>query len=177
MVLWVTGLPGSGKSAITEALKKELTDVVVLRVDEIRKFLTPEPTYSDIERDLVYKSLTYTALKLFENGHNVIIDATANLRKWREYAKKMISSFGEIYIKCPVDICAKREESRTESYGAPSGIYEKAKQGWPVPGVNVPYEEPLEPVVIINSDKTSIQDAVLTIIDSMKKLGYGGVNE
>ncbi|MCX8069004.1 MAG: adenylyl-sulfate kinase, partial [Thermodesulfovibrionales bacterium] len=134
-----------------------------------RQMCIRDRTYSDIERDLVYKALTYTALKLYSNGHNVLIDATANLRKWREFAKEKIPHFREIYIRCPVEICMRREESREESFGAPSGIYQKAKEGWPVPGVNVPYEEPLNPLVIVDSDIISIKDGVKMIIDAIKR--------
>src|SRR5512140_183331 len=84
IVIWITGLPGSGKSTLADALKELRHDFVILRMDELRKIVTPEPTYSGPERDLVYRSLVYLAGKLAECGHHVIIDATGNMKKWRE---------------------------------------------------------------------------------------------
>jgi adenylylsulfate kinase-like enzyme len=53
-----------------------------------------------------------------------------------------------------------REQQRQQSHGAPRNIYKKGEKGWPVPGVNAPYEEPLDPDIIIDTGKTTVQDAV-----------------
>ena len=73
-------MPGSGKSTLASALKERVPDAVVLRMDELRAIVTPEPDYSDRERDIVYRTIVYTAKILYGLGHTVIIDATANRR-------------------------------------------------------------------------------------------------
>ncbi len=155
--VWFTGLPGSGKTVIASRvaaiLKKEGIDVKILQLDEIRKVLTPEPKYTDDERNIVYASLTYMAKLLTEAGINVFIDATANKRKYRDAARRLIPQFGEVYIRCPLRICMEREAHRKAAF-SPKGIYEKStKTGANVPGVNVSYDEPINPIVIIDSDR------------------------
>lgn len=167
-VIWITGLPGSGKSTIAEGLKDRVENSIVLRVDEIRKFITPNPTYSEEEREIVYRALIFTALKIYEMEHMVIIDATANLRRWRDLARQCIDRFIEIYIKCPLEACISREKTRAEHFGAPTNIYEKAKLGWPVPGINVPYEEPLNPEITINSEDTMPDVAIQFILEKIR---------
>ena len=162
-VLWITGLPGSGKSTVADAVKQQHPDVIILRMDELRKIVTPVPAYSDNEREMVYRCLVYLAKTLSDLGHNVIIDATGNLRKWRDLARGMIPSFTEVYLKCSLEKCAERERQRKDTRGAPRDIYEKGKAGWPVPGVNVPYEEPLNPDVTIDTEKFSAAEAADTI--------------
>jgi len=160
MALWITGLPGSGKSSISDAVKALHPDFVILRMDELRKIVTPEPVYSDAEREIVYRSLVYLAKELADLGHNVIIDATGNLRRWRELARELIPRFAEIYLKCSIEECMQREKRRTETRSAPRDIYKKGEHGWPVPGVNVPYEEPLSPEIIVDTAQVTTQEAV-----------------
>jgi len=170
--VWFTGLPGSGKTVIASRsaaiLKNEGIDIKILQLDEIRKVLTPEPKYTDDERNIVYLSLVYMAKLLTENDVNVFIDATANKRKYRDAARSLIPQFAEIFIRCPLDICMEREAHRKAAF-SPKGIYIKAaRSGANVPGVNVPYEEPLNPIVVIDSDRMrpdmSAEKAVNAII-------------
>lgn len=169
-VYWITGIPGSGKSTIADEIKKKFPDFVIIRMDDLRKIVTPSPTYSDPERDIVYRSLVYIAKILSELGHNVIIDATANLRIWRDLARRLIPDFYEIYLKCSLSVCIERERSRIERHGAPEDIYKKGKEGWPVPGLTVPYEEPLNPEITIDTEKISVSESVKIIIDFIKGL-------
>lgn len=156
--VWFTGLPGSGKTVIASRtaaiLRNEGIDVKILQLDEIRKVLTPNPKYTDDEREIVYASLSYMAKLVVECDMNVFIDATANKRKYRDAARRLIPQFGEVYIRCPLEVCMEREAHRKAIF-SPKGIYEKsAKAGANVPGVNVAYEEPVDPIIIIDSDKT-----------------------
>ncbi len=171
-VVWITGLPGSGKSTIAEALKDPLgRDAVILRMDDLRKIVTPAPTYSEEERELLYRALVFTAKNLYENGHTVIIDATAHMRRWRTLARNVMGAYMEVYLTCSLDECRRREMERTDAHEAPKSIYKKAEEGWPVPGITVPYEEPAKPEITIDTEKTAINDAVGIIVNTLKRKG------
>lgn len=170
MVIWITGLPGSGKSALSERIKNEYPDFYILRMDELRKIATPTPTYDEKERDILYRALVFIAMTLGRLGHRVIIDATGNLRKWRELARQLIPDFKEVYLRCPIDICIKRETLRSKQYEAPKGIYQKAKEGWPVPGVLAPYEEPLNPELILDTDSMTIDEELTKVKELIEGL-------
>jgi len=155
--VWFTGIPGSGKTVIASRaatlLRNEGFNIRILQLDEIRKVLTPKPKYTDDERNIVYASLAYMAKLVTECGVNVFIDATANRRKYRDTARRLIPRFGEVFIRCPLEVAMERE-ARRKAVFSPKGIYEKsARAGANVPGVNVAYEEPVKPIVIIDSDK------------------------
>jgi adenylylsulfate kinase len=170
VTIWITGLPGSGKSALAEGLKREMPGFVILRMDELRRIATPEPTYSEVERDILYRSLVFAAKTLAELGREVIIDATGNMRKWRELAREVIPGYAEVYLRCPLEVCAEREGGRANTHAAPRGIYEKAAGGWPVPGVSVPYEEPLGPELVLDTDRVSLEDEVRETINLIERL-------
>jgi adenylylsulfate kinase len=163
--VWVTGLPGSGKSVISEAfinlLKAKETHAELLSSDALRKVMTPKPSYSLGERDTVYDTLVYVAELLTRNGVNVVIDATGNLRRYRENARKQIPCFVEVYLDCPLGVCMEREAKRRRRYHAPREIYAKAKKGRAptVPGVGQPYEKPVNPEVMIDTTKLTPEEA------------------
>ena len=168
--VWITGLPGSGKSTFADELKKNHPELVVLRMDELRKTVTPEPTYSEPERDIVYRAIVYVAGKLTELGHNVVIDATGNLKRWRELARQVIPRFAEVYLACPIELCIRREQERLETREAPKDIYRKGSSGWPVPGIAAPYEEPLSPEVVIDTEKISLREGISAIEAAIGRL-------
>lgn len=172
--VWFTGLPGSGKTAVASRtaalLKKKGIDVKILQLDEIRRVLTPAPKYTDEERDIVYASLAYMAKLLAECGVNVFIDATANRRKYRDAARKIIPQFAEVYIRCSLEVCMERE-ARRKAVFSPKGIYKKSAQtGAAVPGVNVPYEEPLKPEIVIDSDRMKPDESARMVTDAILAL-------
>ncbi|MCK7470026.1 MAG: adenylyl-sulfate kinase [Desulfomicrobium escambiense] len=111
----------------------------------------------------MYRSLVYTARILSDLGHHVIIDATGNRRQWRDFARASVSRFAEIYLRCPLDVCMAREVSRKDRHDAPPGLYRKGMDGAPVPGLQVPYEEPLNAELVIETDEVSIDDAGVLI--------------
>ena len=173
--VWVTGLPGSGKSVVSQALLKILSErnlhAQILASDNLRKILTPEPTYSLEERNMVYNTLTYIAKILTKNGVNVIIDATGNLRRYRKNARNQISRFVEAYLECPLEVCIRRETQRHETHQAPKHIYSKALQSAAstVPGIGQPYEPPIAPEITIASTEDTPQQAARKIFEMLIK--------
>jgi len=155
--IWITGLPASGKSTIARALAEKLRErgirIQILESDEMRKVFTPKPTYSEEERESFYNSMAYVGKLLVQNGVNVIFDATANRKKYRESGRNLIEKFMTVYVKCPLDICMKRD---------PKGIYKSGLQGkaGTVPGLQSPYEEPENPEVVVFSDREKPEECV-----------------
>lgn len=162
--VWFTGLPGSGKTTVAREAEKQLASAGVrvkrLELDQIRKVITPQPKYTEEERRIAYAALAYMAKLLTDEGVNVLIDATGNLRQYRDVARRLIPNYAEVYIQCPMDLSMEREAHRRASH-APRDIYEKGKTGrsQTVPGLNVPYEEPLEPIVIVDTSKVSREES------------------
>src|SRR5574337_914745 len=113
-VAWFTGLPGSGKSSIARevALRLEARGmrVRVLELDEIRRVVTPSPSYTAEEREIVYHALAYMAWLLYNEGVSVIIDATAHRRRFRDAARALIPTFAEIYLRASLSTCRARAE-------------------------------------------------------------------
>jgi adenylylsulfate kinase len=156
-VIWLTGMPGSGKSTLARLVARRLhhrhVAAQVLSVEMVREVLTPRPRYTEEERHVVYGALVFVSGMLARNGVNVIIDATGNRRRYREEARRRITRFAEIYLKCPLEVCMQREKGRKRRFGAPSRIYAKARTGASktVPGVGVPYEIPLSAELTVDT--------------------------
>lgn len=146
--LWLTGLPASGKSSIVARLLPKLASlditVEVLESDAVRRILTPEASYSKEERDLFYRALGFMGARLLAHGVNVIIDATASRRAYREFARTLIPDLLEVSVECPLQVCMDRDRK---------GTYRRGLQGESstVPGLQDPYEAPLSPDLIINT--------------------------
>lgn len=173
--IWITGLPGSGKSTIASILKRKLlregTHVQIVSVEMLRKVLTPKPSWSEEERDMVYGALVYFASLLTRNNVNVIIDATANRKRYRDAARRSIRRFAEVYLKCPLEVCIEREIRRKKRFGAPAKIYYKAKTGASrtVPGVGVPFEEPPNPELVLETSKLRASACADKIVDFLRQ--------
>jgi adenylylsulfate kinase len=166
--LWLTGIPASGKSSITRelagALRSRGISVVVLESDEMRKILTPRPTYREEERDDFYRALAQIGVLITRNGINVIFDATANKRAYRNQARELIERFAEIYVECPLVVCTNRD---------PKGIYAKgvAQQSAGVPGLQATYEPPLTPEITVDGQVPPPTNAA-RILDNLKRILY-----
>lgn len=182
-VIWLTGYPGCGKTSIAWEFVKllESSRFEMLRLDEFRKKLVPEPKYTEDERELVYNAVGVMAALLADHGVNVLVDATAHRKRWRDRARAEIDNFYEVYIKCPLDVCMQRESERVDNLIV-SEMYTKAierkkklERGEPVEksevgeviGVDVPYEEPEHPELVIESDKVTPEEGALLIYEML----------
>ncbi len=156
IAIWLTGLPASGKSTIAAALKPQLEalglSVDVLESDTVRRTLTPVPTYSQMERDLFYRALAFMGAKLVSHGITVIFDATANKRAYRNFARSLIPKFIEVAVECPLELAMQRDYK---------GTYRRGQRGASstIPGLQDPYEAPLNPEVRIDTTKMNASEA------------------
>ena len=167
--IWITGLPASGKSTLTEALRKELAgrgvDVAVLESDELRKVFSPHPSYDDEERNTFYSQMIYVGTLLAQHGVPVIFDATANRRVWRDQARRSIPAFVEVFVDTPLELCMARD---------PKGIYRAAQTGGNafVPGLQTEYEPPVNPEITIQSGSESPDVAAGRIVQTLIQEGF-----
>lgn len=162
-VAWLTGLPGSGKSSVAREAARRLdaigVRVRVLELDEIRRVVTPRPTYMAEERELLYRALAYMALLLYNEGVSVIVDATAHRRRFRDLARALIPAFAEIYLRTSLDRCRARAGDRRGGF-APQDVYGQAgRKGSTVPGVDEMYEAPLHPELELDTEELPVAEA------------------
>jgi len=167
--LWVTGLPASGKSTIARRLVARLASsgvpVVVLESDVMRTILTPDASYAPEERDAFYRTLVLLGELLVRSNVNVIFDATANKRAYRDRARYLLPKFMEVYVDCPLDVCKARD---------PKGIYRQAASGRAatVPGLQIPYEPPETPEITLDCRTLDQEATIDVILDKLKQLLY-----
>jgi adenylylsulfate kinase len=169
--IWITGVPGSGKSTVARATAERLAEhrepVRWLELDAIRRVLTPHPTYSETEREVVYRALVFMAATLTEVGVPVLIDATGHRRAWRDLARASIPRFAEVLLDCSLELAQGREGTRDRG-NAPAQVYAAASRpGATVPGVNIPYERAEAPDLVIDTGR----DGVSTAADRVAALG------
>lgn len=142
--VWLTGLSGSGKSAIARELIEQLhrrgVEAARLESDVLRTQITPFPTYSEAERDLFYGVLDALGAFVASAGRPVIFDATANRRRYRDAARQSIVRFAEVYVDTPLEVCRARD---------PKGLYRDEKVS-ALPGLQAAYEPPLVPELVVH---------------------------
>ncbi|MFC1909224.1 adenylyl-sulfate kinase [Chloroflexota bacterium] len=167
--LWFTGLPCSGKSTIADIVVEELQRMGLkaerLDGDIIRNHLWKELGFSKEDRDENIRRVTFLAKLLTRNGTALATSFISPYRELRDYARREIGNFVEIYVKCPVEVCIQRDTR---------GLYKKALAG-EIPnftGVSDPYDEPLAPEMVIESDRETVEESVAKVIGKVKELGY-----
>ena len=179
--VWITGLPGSGKSTIAKELVKDLKNVEYLRLDEIREKFIKEPKFTDEERELVYSKFVEEGVAKTALGKNVVYDATAHKLKWRSEARSKIRDFIEVHVQCSLEACIERESKRSEGLVL-ADLYRKALERkrtgrqfeslGQVVGVDVPFEENKNVEIEIDSEKTGPKEAASVIFEEIKKRGW-----
>lgn len=167
--LWLTGLPGSGKSAIARELVKKLHHAGVhaahLESDVLRTQITPFPSYDEAERDAFYAALTQLGAFLHAQGRTVVLDATANRRAYRDIARRVIPRFAEVLVDTPAQVCAERD---------PKGLYRDAREGRvrALPGAQAAYEAPLAPDIVVHGSGGTPREAAEAIMAWLLDRGW-----
>ncbi|MGO9646402.1 MAG: adenylyl-sulfate kinase [Candidatus Bathyarchaeia archaeon] len=166
-VVWLTGLPGSGKTTIAKHLESKLRtmnwQVEVLDGDELRLNLSKGLGFSREDRETHLKRAAYVAKLLSRNKVAVIAAFISPYRNIREYARKETTNFIEVFVKCPLQVCVQRD---------PKGLYKKASSGEikNLTGPQDVYEEPLAPDLIVETNNMTVEASVSMIVEKLNQL-------
>ncbi len=167
--LWFTGLSGAGKTTVSKIVEATLRErglrVEVLDGDVVRTHLSKGLGFSREDRDTNIRRIAFVSHLLSRNGVVVLAAAISPYRETRDEARARIGRFLEIFVKCPLDVCIERDVK---------GLYKKAMSGElkGFTGVSDPYEEPLKPEVVLETDGEAAELSARRVIATAERLGY-----
>ncbi len=167
--MWLTGFSGCGKTTIARLLETQLRErgekVEVLDGDEVRQGLSPKLGFSAEDRNLHNRRVIYLSKLLMRNGVNVIVSLISPYRETRDYARSQLARFIEVYVKASIEECIRRD---------PKGLYKRALAGEikQFTGIDDPYEEPLNPEVVVDTEQETPQESTRKILGCMRRQGY-----
>lgn len=168
-VLWFTGLSGAGKStiagAIREAFARRDLDFEILDGDVVRTHLSNGLGFSKSDRDINVRRIGWVAGTLARHGCIAICAVISPYRAIRDEVRSETARFVEVYVKVPLEVCERRDVK---------GLYRKARAGElkGFTGIDDPYEEPLRPEVVCETDRESVGECVAKIVRRCEELGY-----
>jgi adenylyl-sulfate kinase len=165
--LWLTGLPGAGKTTISLSVRDALLDrghrVEVLDGDEIRHAFSPDLGFSKTDRDAHVLRMGYLARLLSRNDVVAIVAAVSPYRRTRQAVRTGHDApFIEVFVDCPLDEVIRRD---------PKGLYARARTGSlsNLTGVSDPYEAPEAPEIVIETALTSVDDCRNQIVGYLEE--------
>jgi adenylyl-sulfate kinase len=177
VTIWLTGLSGAGKSTLARGLAVALRGrgrrVEVLDGDEVREHLSKGLGYSKEDRDTNIRRIGFVAKLLTRNGVAVVTAAISPYREARDEARRQIGDFVEVYVRCSLDELMRRDVK---------GLYARALRGEidHFTGVSDPYEEPLAPEVIADTEHEDAAASLARVLAYLERAGYlapaGGEN-
>jgi adenylyl-sulfate kinase len=168
-VVWLTGLPGCGKTTVAQRLLHELKarniKVELFDGDEVRRNLSKGLGFSKEDRDTHNKRIIYVCQLLTRNGVNAIVSLISPYRSTRAFARENLQKFVEVYLKCSIQECIRRD---------PKGLYKKALAGEikDMTGIQDPYEEPQNAELVLDTEHDSSQKNAATILRKLEQLHY-----
>jgi ATP sulfurylase/adenylyl-sulfate kinase len=167
-VVWLTGLSGAGKSTIASLLQAELAErgrpAEVLDGDEVRTNLSRGLGFSKEDRDTNIRRIGYVARLLARNGGVAITAAISPYREIRDEIRVLTPNFVEVFVRCSLDELVRRDVK---------GLYKRAIAG-EIPnftGVSDPYEEPLRPEVVVDSERQTPAESVAAVVRHLERRG------
>lgn len=169
VVVWLTGLSGSGKTTIAIALQKSIIsrniNIELLDGDCIRSNLSQGLKYSKKDRDINVRRVGYVANLLSRNGVIVIVALISPYRAIRDEMKLMNNQFIEVYVDAPLEVCELRDVK---------GLYASARNGKikGFTGIDDPYEPPLHPDITCLTSQESIEESVLKIVRVLEERNF-----
>lgn len=169
LVIWLTGLSGAGKSTIAQRLKDELAVLgrrpEVLDGDEIRTHLSRDLGFSKEDRNTNVRRIGYLARLISRQGGTVVAAAISPYREMREEVRVHTPGFFEIYVRCSLEELMRRDVK---------GLYARALRGeiTNFTGIDDPYEPPLEPEVVVDTEQESIEYSVAKILRELERRNF-----
>ncbi|MEY3089755.1 MAG: adenylyl-sulfate kinase [Pseudomonadota bacterium] len=170
-IIWFTGLSGSGKSTIANALETKLNQLgrhtYLLDGDNIRMGLNKGLGFSEEERVENIRRIGEVAKLFVDSGTIVLTAFISPFISDRQRVRHLVdpNEFIEVFVDTPLEVCEHRD---------PKGLYQKARKG-EIPdftGIDSPYEAPIDPEIIIQNDDISLQEAVNNVLHYLKEKGY-----
>jgi len=174
-LVWFTGLPSSGKSTIAHRLEKELFSrsirTYVLDGDNVRHGLNSNLGFSREDRKENLRRIVELSKLMVDAGLIVLAAFISPYREDREYVRGRFDrdNFLEIYVKCSVEECEKRD---------PKGNYERARSGIikNYTGISAPYEEPRAPDLLIDTEKLDLDISVCKVLELLDTKNFMSLN-
>jgi adenylyl-sulfate kinase len=166
--LWFTGLPCSGKSTLAEIIAPELArrgrTVDILDGDVVRTNLTKGLGFSKEDRDENIRRIGFVCGLITKHGGIAISAAISPYRSVRDEVRSKIENFVEVFVDTPLELCIQRDVK---------GMYKKAIAGEMknFTGISDPYEAPLNPEIVIQTQKESEQESAARILGSLERMG------
>ena len=170
-ILWFTGLSGSGKSTIANAVESKLLEhkkhTYLLDGDNIRMGLNRGLTFCDEDRIENIRRIGEVS-KLFVDAGTIVLTAFISpFQKERDAVRALVEDgeFIEVFVDTPLDTCESRD---------PKGLYKKAREG-EIPnftGISSPYEAPIKAEIHLHTDIITVEESAEKVINYLKKNGY-----
>jgi len=169
-VAWIEGLPNSGKTTVSrkaaDRLRAAGRKVEILDGDEVRQMFSPELGFSRKDREFHARRVSYVARMLARNDVAVLVAMITPYETSRQAARATVGSrFTEVWLKCPVEVCRQRD---------PKGLYRgsPALHGTKLTGVDDPFEEPLNPDLVVDTAAESVDACAGRIIEHLNQRGF-----
>ncbi|HTA46318.1 MAG TPA: adenylyl-sulfate kinase [Bryobacteraceae bacterium] len=170
--VWFTGMSGAGKSTLSERLIARLREaagahglkVELLDGDVVRTHLSKGLGFSRDDRDTNIRRIGFVSGLLSRNGVIAIVAAISPYRDTRNEVKRSIANFVEVFVDCPLDVLISRDVK---------GLYNRAMKGEVglFTGISDPYEPPLNPCVVVHTERESVDEAVDKIWRELTRRG------
>ena len=167
--VWFTGLSGAGKTTLADRLEPILRErglkVEKLDGDVIRTNLSKGLGFSKEDRDTNIRRIAFVCRLLTRNGVAVVTSAISPYRDVRDEARASIGEFVEVYVRCSIPELTRRDVK---------GLYKQALAGELAnfTGVSDPYEEPVNPEVVVDSETESVDESLAKVVARLEELGY-----
>ena len=166
--VWFTGISRSGKNTIASAVRERLRQrglqVEALDSARLRREINRSLGFTRQEVEANVLRLGYECQMLNRNGVIAVASAVSPYRDSRDKVREAVGRFVEVHCRCPMEELIRRDDS---------GLFERARRGevQHVAGINAPYEEPLKPEILLNTDQLNIEESVANTIATLEVLG------